>query len=202
MSLVAGLGWLAALTATLLGVPQAVRLWRTRVTDGLSLVAWQFMLVLNVTWTSHGLLIGQLNMVLPNALAMASTLPVLWLVSRERGLALWRVLLPPLAGSVLVIGVDLTLGTAAFGTLSLVPAIAANAGQSVELVRAPAVDGVSPVFLAWQLCNQLLWLAWGLLVGDPGTVICAVATAVVAVFNVAWWLARRFGLPALFAAAS
>ena len=202
MSGIAILGWLAALTATLLGVPQAVRLWRTRITAGLSLAAWQFMLVLNLSWTSHGLLIGQPNMVVPNALAITSTLPVLVLVSRDRGLPLWRVLLPPLVGTLLLIGVDLTLGTAVFGTLSLVPAIAANAGQSVELVRARSVDGVSPVFLAWQLGNQLLWLTWGLLVGDPGTVICAATTALVAVFNVAWWLARRFGLRALFATAS
>ncbi|MCB0913285.1 MAG: hypothetical protein KDB60_16890 [Propionibacteriaceae bacterium] len=41
MSSVEFLGWLAALTASLLGVPQAVRLWRTRVTAGPSLVAWQ-----------------------------------------------------------------------------------------------------------------------------------------------------------------
>ncbi|MCB0913624.1 MAG: hypothetical protein KDB60_18620 [Propionibacteriaceae bacterium] len=202
MSGIAILGWLAALTATLLGVPQAVRLWRTRDTDGLSLVAWQFMLVLNLTWTSHGMLIGQLNMVLPNALAVTSTLPVLVLVSRDRGLQLWRVLLPPLAGTLLLIGVDLSLGSAVFGTISLVPAIGANAGQSVDLVRAPAVSGVSPVFLAWQLVNQSLWGTWALLVPDPGALICAVATGLVAVFNVAWWLARRFGLRALFATAS
>ncbi len=202
MTAVSVLGWLAALTATLLGVPQAVRLWRTRVTDGLSLLAWQFMLVINLAWTSHGLVIGQLNMVLPNALAMASTLPVLALVSRDRGLALWRVLVPSLLGAALMVGVDLTLGTAAFGALGVVPAVAANAGQSVELVRAPAVDGVSPVFLAWQLVNQSLWAVWAVLVPDLGTLISAAATALIAAFNVAWWLARRFGLPALFAPAS
>ncbi|MGB4271197.1 MAG: PQ-loop domain-containing transporter, partial [Propionicimonas sp.] len=61
MSAVELLGWLGALTATLLGLPQAMRLMRTRNTEGLSLMAWQATLVINIGWTAHGIVIGQWN---------------------------------------------------------------------------------------------------------------------------------------------
>ena len=78
-------GWGAALVGTVLGLPQVYRLARTRNVEGLSLPAWQAILALNIAWTSHGVILGQPNMIVPNVLGLGSTLPILILMSRELG---------------------------------------------------------------------------------------------------------------------
>ena len=167
----------------MLGFPQAFRLLRTRDTRGVSLPAWQAILAINIAWTSHGIVLGQPAMIAPNSLALAATLPVLVVLARSHGLGLARVFLPGLLGAAAMITVDLTLGSAVYGLVALVPALIANAGQGVALVRSPVVVGVSPVFLVIQVVNQVLWLVWALLVPDSGTQITATVTGLVAVFN-------------------
>lgn len=196
MSPVEIVGWLGALTATLLGVPQAWRLIRTRNIEGLSLVAWQANLVINIGWTVHGIVLNQWNMIIPNSLAMSATLPILILMQRELKLRLFRVLLPGVLGGVAMILVDVFAGSAAFGSVALIPALLANAGQSVALVRSPRVVGVSPGFLVTQVVNQAVWLIWAVMLPDSGTQIAAFVTGCVAVFNLVWWLLRQFGLRA------
>lgn len=196
MSPVEIVGWLGALTATLLGVPQAWRLIRTRNIEGLSLVAWQANLVINIGWTVHGIVLNQWNMIIPNSLAMSATLPILILMQRELGLRLFRVLLPGVLGGVAMVLVDVFAGSAAFGSVALIPALLANAGQSVALVRSPRVVGVSPGFLVTQVVNQAVWLIWAVMLPDSGTQIAAFVTGCVAVFNLVWWLLRQFGLRA------
>ena len=187
-------GWGAALVGTLLGLPQVYRLARTRLVEGLSLPAWQAILALNIAWTSHGVILGQPNMIVPNVLGLGSTLPILILMSRELNRPLSRVLLPGVLVAGGMIGVDLAFGTAAYGVVAVFPALFANAGQCVELIRSPSVAGVSPMFLAGGVLNQVLWLTWGLLVADAGTVITATVTLAVTTFNLAWWVLRRLGL--------
>lgn len=193
------IGWLAALFATILGIPQAVRLIRTREIDGISLLAWQSVLVINLTWAHHGALIGQLNMALPNGLAMTSTLPVLVLVARGRGLSLVRVLVPPLLASGGLIFIDRVWGTALFGVIAIIPAVVATSGQSLDLVRSESVEGVSVVYLVAQVINQALWFSWATMIFELGSLITSSTTGVIALFNLGWWLARRAGVPAYWA---
>jgi uncharacterized protein with PQ loop repeat len=98
-----------------------------------------------------------------------------------------------------MIAVDRTFGTAAYGIVAVIPAVLANAGQSIELVRAPRIVGVSPLFLLLAAVNQALWLTWALLIPDAGTAITAAVTGAGAAFNLGWWLARLAGLPPMFA---
>ena len=187
-------GWAAAFVGTVLGIPQVVRLVRTRSVEGVSLAAWQVILGLNVGWLVHGFLIRQLNMIVPNGLGMIVTLMILRLVARERRRPLPRTLLPGMAIGAVMVAVDLVFGSATFGAFAVIPAIFANIGQSIELVRAPRVWGVSPAFLVGAVLNQALWLAWGLLVADPGTVIAATVTGTITLFNLVWWGLRMAGL--------
>jgi uncharacterized protein with PQ loop repeat len=94
-----------------------------------------------------------------------------------------------------MIAVDQFLGTAAYGTVAVVPAVMANAGQTVQLVRAPRIAGVSPLFLLLATINQALWLTWAVLVSDAGTTVAAAAAGVGAALNLTWWIARITGLP-------
>ena len=59
MSWVEIIGWSATAVGALLGFPQLFRLLRTRNVEGLSLLAWQAVLVLNVIWFTHHVRIGQ-----------------------------------------------------------------------------------------------------------------------------------------------
>lgn len=187
-------GWAAAVVGTLLGLPQVFRLARTRDAEGLSLVAWQLVLGLNLAWMVHGVTLMKWNLIVPNLLGLLTTVPILVLLSRELGRALPRVLLPGLLLAVGMVAVDLGFGTTAYGIVAMWPALLANAGQSLELIRSPRVTGVSPVYLSAAALNQALWLAWGVLVADAGTIISATSALVVTAFNLAWWVARLSGL--------
>ena len=187
-------GWAAALVGTVLGLPQMVRLARTRNVEGLSLPAWQIILGLNIGWTSHGVILGQLNLILPNILGLASTLPILFLMSRELGRPLLKVMLPGIVLGIGMIATDLLFGTAVYGLVALWPALFANIGQTLELVRSPRVVGVSPFFLIGGVLNQALWLWWGTLVADAGTIITATTTLGITSVNLVWWLMRQAGL--------
>lgn len=194
MTTVIVVGWAAALVGTVLGLPQMVRLARTRNVEGLSLPAWQLILGLNIGWTSHGVILGQVNLVVPNILGLASTLPILFLMSKELGRPLPRVLLPGIVLGAGMITTDLVFGTAVYGLVALWPALFANIGQTIELVRSPRVVGVSPFFLIAGVLNQALWLWWGTLVADAGTMITATTTLCITSANLVWWLLRQFGL--------
>lgn len=199
MSSVDLLGWVAAAVGILLGLPQLVHLLRTRHTEGVSLLAWQTLLVLNLSWCVHGVLIGQLNMVVTNAFGMFTTVPILVLMARSRELKLLRVVLPAVITAVVAIAADLIFGTAIFGVVVLVPGTVVNVAQSMELIRSPSVAGVSPVFLVVAVTNQVLWLSWATMVPELGTIIAASVAAMITAFNLAWWVLRRFGLRAFFA---
>lgn len=194
MTVVEILGWAAALVATVLGLPQLVRLVRTRNVEGVSLPFWQIILALNISWASHGIILAKANLIVPNVIGLITTVAILVRVSRELDRPLGRVFLPGLLIAAVMIAIDLVLGTVAYGTAVMLPALVANAGQTLELVRSPRVTGVSPVFLVGGVLNQVLWVAWGILAPDVGTQIAATSTLVIALINLSWWVLRTLGL--------
>jgi uncharacterized protein with PQ loop repeat len=200
VSAVEVIGWSGTVSGTILGLPQVLRLVRTGRVDGLSLTAWRAMLVVNLTWTAHGISIGQVPQIVTSALSLCSTIPILYLMTRELQRHLLPVLQPGLLAAGVLIAVDQILGSAAFGTAAIVAAVVANAGQSIELVRSKRIVGVSVLFLILAVVNQGLWLSWAILVPDAGTMIFATVTGIITVFNLIWWSLRILGLRPLLAA--
>jgi uncharacterized protein with PQ loop repeat len=192
------IGWAGTVSGTILGLPQVLRLVRTGRVDGLSLTAWQAMLVVNLIWTAHGISIGQAPQIVTSALSLCCTVPILYLMARELQRHLLPVLLPGLLAAGGLIAVDHLLGSAAFGAAAIIAAVVANAGQSIELVRAKRIVGVSVLFLILAVVNQGLWLSWAILVPDIGTMIFATVTGTITVFNLIWWSLRMLGLRPLF----
>ena len=188
------LGWTGTLTAILLGLPQLIRLARTRQVVGLSLPAWQAFLAVGIGWTAHGITIGQAPQIVASALSLASTIPILYLLSRHLRRNFLLTLLPGVVLAAIMIGIDQIFGSGAYGAVALVPAVIANAGQSIALIRAPHVGGVSVLFLILAVLNQVLWLAWAILVADLGTIIAAGTTGTIALFNLIWYTARQLGV--------
>ena len=199
MTAVQMLGWTGTLTAILLGLPQLVRLARTRNVEGLSLPAWQAFLAVGVGWTAHGITIGQPPQIAASALSLASTVPILYLLSRQLGRNFLWTLVPGLGLAGVMILVDQLFGSAAYGAVAIIPALLANAGQSVALIRSEHVRGVSVLFLILAMLNQMVWVTWATLVADRGTIIAAGTTGVIALFNLIWYTGRRLGIPALAA---
>lgn len=188
------LGWAGTVTAVVLGLPQLVRLARTRNVEGLSLPAWQAFLAVNLGWTAHGIAIGQAPQVVASALSLLSTVPILYLMSRQLKRSFLLTLAPGLGLAALMVLIDQLFGSGAYGAAAIIPAVLANAGQSVALVRDRHVGGVSVLFLILAVGNQVIWLAWALLVPDTGTIIAATTTGIIALFNLAWYTARVLGL--------
>ena len=76
MSAVEVIGWAGTVSRwTILGLPQVLRLVRTRRVDGLSLTAWQAMLVVNLIWTAHGISIGRVPQIVTSALSLCCPSP-------------------------------------------------------------------------------------------------------------------------------
>lgn len=146
MTAVTLVGWIASAVGMTVGLPQLIKLIRTRNVDGLSLFAWQATLVANLIWLGHGIRIEQLPHVVTNLAGLATTLPLVLLLARSHRLGRFAALWPPLAAAAVVIGIDLAWGTAAFGVAAIVPMLCAIAGQSVELGRSRprGVGGVHP----------------------------------------------------------
>jgi uncharacterized protein with PQ loop repeat len=198
MSLVVVVGWLATAVGTVLGLPQLVRLARTRNVDGLSLIGWQAILAINLGWASHGLKIGQWPQIFTSTVGLVSTLPILFLMAREAKKAYVPTLLPGLGLAATMIAVDYLLGSAAYGWYAIVPATVALGGQSIALVRSPHVLGVSTPSMILGTLNQALWTTWSVLINDPGSMIAAWCASVMVAFNIVWFALRRFGLRAFF----
>ncbi len=192
------LGWVATIVGAFLATPQLVRLARTRNVEGLSLVGWQTALVLNIAWTVHGINIGQVPQILSSSLALFTTVPILVLMSRRLGRRVLPTMLPSFAVAATMIAIDGFLGSAAYGIAAIFPGIAITAAQSVELVRAEHVRGVSPVSVALGFINLTLWAVWAALVNDSGTMIAVSTTWFLALFNVVWYVLRRLGLRPFF----
>jgi hypothetical protein len=107
-----------------------LRLARTRNVEGLSLTTWQALLAVNVAWTQHGLRIDQAPQVITSVLSLCSAVPILILMSRELRRPLLRVMLPGLLAAAGMIAVDQVFGTAAYGTVAVIPAVLANAARA------------------------------------------------------------------------
>jgi uncharacterized protein with PQ loop repeat len=198
MSLLVLVGWTATAVGTVLGIPQLVRTARTRNIEGLSLVGWQAILAINIGWTAHGIRIGQPPQIVASALSLVATVPILHILSRELGRRTIPAFLPGIALAAAMIGVDQFFGSAAYGFFAIIPGAICMAGQSVELVRAPHVRGVSSASLLLGALNQTLWAIWAVMLQDSGSMIAVLATSALVVFNVVWYFLRRLGLRAFF----
>ena len=192
------LGWVAAAVAAFLGLPQVVRIVRTRETAGVALFTWQTMVGLGLGWLSHGIQIGSPQQIVANSVGAIWTTTVLILLIRSRKVNPLRGIGPSLLIAAVLVLADVIFGTTVFGLVMIVPTILANIAQTGALIREPYVDGVSPVFLMASITTQALWTIWGVAVGDAGTVVGSASGALIVLFNLVWWALRRRGLRPLF----
>ncbi|MDR1833195.1 MAG: hypothetical protein LBQ92_00860 [Propionibacteriaceae bacterium] len=196
MALVDVMGWLATVITISIGLPQFIRLLRTRDASGIAIIYWQISFGTVACWLAHGVVIGQLPMIICNAGTELIGVFVCVMLIRTRGVPVWKMFLPGLGILAVMVTMDLVFGSLWFGIPVACLQCFSNAGQSVDLVRSPQVTGVSVLVLVLQNLNQVVWAWWAILLEDPGTILVCVATEVVVGFNLVWRLLRLGGLRA------
>ena len=197
MSFVDAVGWLAAAIGSVALLPQTVKLFRDRDAAGISLMYWQLLLSVVASFVVHGAIIGAPNVIVPNA---AMSLVAAWtilLVGRARAIAWPRLFVISLVLFVVLIGIDLVLGPAIYGAATAIPVSIGLIGQIVDVARQFDVTGISPGFLALGVLMQATWFTWGMLAVEWAIRVSAGTFLVLSVTLMAWWVARRLGLPAV-----
>ena len=187
------LGWAAALLASCVAIPQVLRLFRTRSTAGVSLIAWRLQLAANLAWAMHGVLTGHINIWLPNLIFGTCSVLILIQLGRDRSVSWVPLLGPSVLLALITFGLDFSIGPIAFAIAAGLPSVASQLMQLHELLIAPKITGVSVPFLALNVANQVLWLSWGLLAGEQSITLVAGTLGTLMALNLLWAYLRRSG---------
>lgn len=185
-------GWVAAGIGVTAGLPQLVRILRSKTSAGVSLLLWQLMTGATGAWAVHGYLSGSPQMQLPNVALTLSGAAVIIFIARDRNLPVPRQLLLPLSVALGMSGVNLWLGPLVFGFAIAAPQLVGQVAQFRELLTADQVDGVSAGFLSLSLVVQAMWFTFGLFKPDWALIICAGAMLASCIANLVLYLLRRF----------
>lgn len=192
--LVHTLGWVAAAVGMLSALPQLTRLVRSRSSEGCSLLLWQLSAGGAIGWTSHGLLVGSLNVAVPNTVLGGFAVAIVVMICRDRGLRRLPVLGLSVLVGVLGVGVELTVGPLGFAVVAFGLGLVGVLAQLREIATGDALDGVSAPYLVVALGMQLLWGTWALLSGETATLLVACSVGVFCALNLSWFTLRHRGV--------
>ncbi|MET0692724.1 MAG: PQ-loop domain-containing transporter [Propionibacteriaceae bacterium] len=190
--LIDALGWAAAVFGSSVALPQVIRLLRTKTTAGVSLMAWQLALGANISWVSHAVITGHLNILVPNLVLLICTVTILNQLRRDRGLAVLTLVGPGLLLAVVTVALNVTLGPVAFAIAAFLPSAIAQLAQFQDLVLIPNIRGVSTPFLAMSVMNQVLWVSWATGVGEVSVMLVGSSLGTLMCLNLVWSLLRRY----------
>lgn len=183
-----------ALVAAAISLPQFLLVVRTRDTAGLALTTWILNGATAIGWLGHGIRVGEINMIWPNAWSLCVTSTVLYFLHRNGAYKhVWQLWWGPAFGA-LLLGLDAVMGSTAWGLAIMVPQVFAIIRQGIMLMRAPRVSGVSPMAWFFQSLCQAIWMTWGLMTGESGTFIVSAISLVAALYVLIWRLLRMAGL--------
>jgi uncharacterized protein with PQ loop repeat len=179
-------GWAAGAIGIVTGWPQVARLWVRRRHEGLSLTANVLGVLYTTAWLLYGFATHSTVQVVTGIVGVVGLVAILagHLVLSRPGLRQW---LPLLVGGLGVLFVVFGIGARPLGVTASVATISGVAPQVVLLVRARLAgisDAAGVSRTRWRLScvANLLWVAYGLIVGDP---VIIVNSAVIAAFGAA-----------------
>jgi uncharacterized protein with PQ loop repeat len=181
-------GWLAGAIGIATGWPQVLRLCVGRRHEGLSLTANVLGVLYATAWLLYGVANHSTVQVVTNILGLAGLVAILvgHLVLARPATRQW---LPLLVTGLAVLLVVFSLGARPLGVTASIATISGVAPQVLVLARnrwAGISDAAGVSRTRWGLscAANLLWVSYGLLVGDPviivnSSVITALAAAIV-----------------------
>jgi MtN3 and saliva related transmembrane protein len=84
MDIITTIGFMAALLTTVAFLPQAIRSWKTRDLEGVSLAMYSLFVLGVACWLAYGILLGSLPVILANAvtLVLAGSILILKLMHK------------------------------------------------------------------------------------------------------------------------
>lgn len=187
---IALLGWVAAALGIGSSLPQAFRIYRVRSSAGVSLWLWQLTAAATVSWAVHGYMVDSPQMQLPNVFLALMSMVTVILVVRDRRLSLVGTVLLTAVVALALIGVDVTLGAAVFGSVVAIPQLVGQGSQLHSMVKADDLRGVSPGYLAVALVCQSLWFGFGVLTVEWALIVCAGLMVLACTANLGYWAYR------------
>jgi uncharacterized protein with PQ loop repeat len=181
-------GWVAGAIGIATGWPQVVRLWVGRRHEGLSLTANVLGVLYATAWLLYGVANHSTVQVVTNILGVAGLVAILigHLVLARAATRQW---LPLLVVGLAVLLAVFSIGARPLGITASIATISGVAPQVVVLAKnriAGISDaaGVSRTRWGMSFAANLLWVSYGLVVGDPviifnSSVIAAFGAAIV-----------------------
>lgn len=185
------LGWVAAVLSATLALPQMFRIFRTRSVAGLSVLAWQTLVLAGVGWTIHGLESGRLQVILPNVILGTAAIVVLSQIQRSRHLGVIATWALPAGVVIAATAADVLLGPVAYAVIMFIPAAIGQFAQVREIRQASDVSGVSLPTLLINLGAQFAWLGYALPTNEVAIIWVAAPLAVLMSLVVVALLVRR-----------
>lgn len=182
------LGWLAGAIGIGTGWPQAWRLWAGRRHEGLSLSSNVLGVLYCTAWLLYGVANHSVVQVATNVLGLVGLVAILagHLMLARPAPRRW---LPLLLGGLAVLFAVASVGARPLGLAASAATISGVLPQAVSLARARRAGGGDASGVSrtrwWLSCvANLLWVSYGLIVGDPviignSAVIAALAAAIV-----------------------
>lgn len=179
-------GWGAGAIGIATGWPQVVRLWVGRRHEGLSLTANVLGTLYGTAWLLYGVANHSTVQVVSNILGVAGLAAILigHLVLARPATRDW---LPLLVGGLAVLLAAFSLGARPIGITASIATICGIAPQVIVLAKnrlAGTADaaGVSRSRWGMSLAANVLWVSYGLMLGDP---VIVFTSSVVAAFGAA-----------------
>lgn len=186
--LTAAIGTVAGILTVAFGIPQAIRILKSRSTEGVSPAAWWLTYILCLTWLAYGLQINDWVLILSNAASLLA--PGVILISsrpREVTFTVFKIVGVTVGGLIICMGVPQAIAgfiAAALLSTTRIPQVVA----SFNAMKAHRVTVVSSMTWTISLTFSALWVIYGVLNNDwaqiVGNVIATALSLLVLTFEI------------------
>lgn len=188
--------WCTALSVAFIW-PQVVRVYRQHTVEGIAPKGTLHGATACTFWLLYGLAIGDLAISLANAAVVLAMALIAYKQVRHGALAARTAVLTGLVVVTVGIGAML-LSPTAVGWLAIVAGATSVLPQTVHVLRAETLSGVSIATYALLCLTALSWALYGVLTGDPLVILTNVLVLpCAAVVAIKAWLAQRAEEPVL-----
>jgi len=188
------LAFFGALLVAGISIPQFLLVVRTKDTHGLSVLTWVLNLGTGIGWFNHGIKISEINMIWPNLWGLTVVVTILYFLRRNGQLRNLAIILVGIGVAAGLVSLDYLAGSAAYGFAVVLPQAYSMMRQGIELMKAPEVSGVSTTAWILQVITQVVWLIWGILTIEYGSLIAASVSLFTASFVLTWRILRAKGV--------
>ncbi len=172
MNIIIIIGLAAGFLTTIAFLPQAIKTWRTRTTEDVSLSTFVIQLAANIFWVVYGSLIREIPLILWNSVTAALVfIIVLFILKYGKQKANISVMILIPAAIVVLCILAAVLRIEAIGYLATFFGLSAFLPQAIKTWRTKATKDISLGMYAIFWLGVLLWLAYGVLLKNPPVVI-------------------------------